>query len=85
MERIREHNLEQKQLLASLIPNVAGAGTDHGAFVTLKHPGAQVIASQLRERGVKTDARGDYLRICPDFLNTRAELEKASETIRAIG
>jgi kynureninase len=86
VERIREHNLEQKQLLASLIPNVAGAGTDHGAFVTLKHPGAQVIASQLRERKVTADARGDYLRLCPDILNTRAELEAAAlKTIGAIG
>ena len=86
VERIREHNLEQKALLVSLLPALEGAGAEHGAFVTLKHPGAQVIASKLRERKVKTDARGDYLRICPDFLNTRAELEKtALETIRAIG
>jgi len=86
VERIREHNLEQKQLLVSLLPALEGAGTEHGAFVTLKHPGAQVLASRLRERRVKTDARGDYLRICPDILNTRAELEKAAlETIRAIG
>jgi kynureninase len=85
VERIRILNLAQKALLASLLP-VDGAGKDHGAFVTLKHPGAQVISSKLRDRGVKTDARGDYLRICPDFLNTRAELEKAaSEAIRAIG
>jgi len=85
VERIRILNLAQKALLASLLP-VDGAGKDHGAFVTLKHPGAQVISSKLRERGVKTDARGDYLRICPDYLNTRAELEKAaSEAIRAIG
>jgi kynureninase len=86
VERIREHNLEQKQLLASLIPGLAGGGNDHGAFVTLKHPGAEVIASKLRERKVKTDARGDYLRICPDILNTRAELEAAaSKTIGTIG
>ena len=85
VERIRILNLAQKALLASLLP-VDGAGKEHGAFVTIKHPGAQVISSKLRDRGVKTDARGDYLRICPDFLNTRAELEKAaSEAIRAIG
>jgi kynureninase len=85
VERIRILNLAQKALLASLLP-VDGAGKDHGAFVTIKHPGAQVISSKLRDRGVKTDARGDYLRLCPDFLNTRAELEKAaSEAIRAIG
>jgi kynureninase len=86
VERIRQHNLEQKELLASLIPGLEGAGADHGAFVTLKHPGAQVIVSRLRDRKVKTDARGDYLRICPDILNTRAELEAAaSKTISAIG
>ena len=85
VDKIRSHNLEQKAFLAAQLPMLEGAGKDHGAFVTLKHPGAQVIVSKLRERGIKTDARGDYLRICPDFLNTRAELEKASETIRAIG
>ena len=85
VDKIRSHNLEQKAFLASQLPMIEGAGKDHGAFVTLRHPGAQVIVSKLRERGVKTDARGDYLRICPDFLNTRAELEKASETIRSIG
>ena len=86
VERIRSHNLAQKKLLASLVPGLEGAGTDHGAFVTLKHPGAQVISSKLRERRVKTDARGDYLRLCPDILNTRAELERAAlETTRAIG
>ena len=85
VDKIRSHNLEQKAFLASQLPMLEGAGKDHGAFVTLRHPGAQVIVGKLRERGVKTDARGDYLRICPDYLNTRAELEKASETIRAIG
>jgi kynureninase len=85
VDKIRSHNLAQKAVLASLMP-VDGAGADHGAFVTIKHPGAQVISSKLRDRGIKTDARGDYLRLCPDYLNTRAELEKAaSETIRAIG
>ena len=54
--------------------------------MTLKHPGAQVIVSNLRERKVKADARGDYLRLCPDILNTRAELEAAAlKTISTIG
>jgi kynureninase len=86
VERIRAHNLEQKKLLAARIPGLLGAGPEHGAFVTLRHAGAQAIAARLRERGVKTDSRGDYLRMCPDVLNTRAELDKAaSEAIRAIG
>src|SRR3954464_5510195 len=37
VERIREHNLEQKAILKSLLP-VEAAGEDHGAFVTLRNP-----------------------------------------------
>jgi kynureninase len=83
VEHIRAHNLEQKALLASLIPDLQGAGPEHGAFCTLKHPGAQVIAAKLLERGVKTDARGDYLRICPDVLSTATELEQAAGKLKS--
>ena len=84
VERMREHNLEQKQLLVSLLPALEGAGPEHGAFVTLKHPGAQVLASSLRERKVKTDARGDYLRLCPDILNSRGDLEIAATKLKSL-
>jgi len=84
VERIREHNLEQKEVLVSLLPALEGAGTEHGAFVTLKHPGAQVLASSLRERRVKTDARGDYLRLCPDILNARGDLEIAAIKLKSL-
>jgi len=77
MERIREHNLEQKAVLKSRLP-VQGEGNDHGAFVTLRNPKAQVLAAELEKKGVKTDARGEYLRICPDYLNSREELQTAA-------
>jgi kynureninase len=83
VERLRHYNLEQKAMLASLLP-VEGAGKDHGAFVTLKHPEARAISKTLHDIGVKTDARGDYLRICPDILNTRAELESAASVVRGL-
>jgi kynureninase len=83
-ERIREYNLAQKQQLVSLLPQLTGEGTDHGAFVTLKHRGAEVLAAKLRERGVKTDARGDYLRLCPDYLNTDEELQRAAHILRSL-
>ena len=63
--------------LESLLP-VQGEGDDHGAFVTLGHPNAKVLRGGAREEGVKTDARGEYLRICPDFLNSREELQTAA-------
>jgi len=84
VERIREHNLEQKKVLVSLLPALEGAGEEHGAFVTLKHPGAQVLASKLRERKVKTDARGDYLRLCPDILNSPGDLEVAATKLKSL-
>jgi len=72
----------QKQVLAELVPGLEGADKHYGAFVTLKHRGAVVLAGKMKERGVKVDARGDYLRLCPDLLNTRAELERAAATLR---
>lgn len=80
VERIRAYNLEQKALLKSLLP-VQGEGEDHGAFVTLKHADAQGLAAELEKQGVKTDARAEYLRICPDYLNSRDELERAARQI----
>lgn len=80
VERIREYNLSQKALLKSRLP-VQGEGDDHGAFVTLQHADAQGVAAELEKQGVKTDARGEYLRICPDYLNSRDELERAARQI----
>jgi kynureninase len=83
VERIRGYNLEQKALLASLLP-VEGSGKDHGAFVTLKHSDAQGISQKLLLQKIKTDVRGEYLRICPDVLNTQAELEKAAAVLTSL-
>jgi kynureninase len=80
VERIREHNLAQKAILKSLLP-VADAG---GAFVVLKHEKAKALCAALEKRGVKTDARGNYLRLCPDYLNMRAELESAAQTVLSL-
>jgi kynureninase len=82
VERIRAYNLVQKKLLASLLPQATGEGADHGAFLTIRHAEAPVLGEKLKARGVKTDARGEYLRLCPDYLNSSAELERAAQIIR---
>jgi len=77
VERIREHSESHKALLKSLLPV-----EDHGgAFVVLRHPGAAALAAELEREGVKGDARGEYLRLCPDYLNSRAELEYAAQIV----
>jgi len=82
VERLRAHNLEQKKYLATLLQDAEGAGDNHGAFITLVHPDATRLAEELEAAKVKVDARGQYLRLCPDILNTRAELARAATTLR---
>jgi len=80
VERIREYNLAQKAFLKSLLP-VGGDDQSFGAFVTLRHEDAKGLAAELEKQGVKTDARGEYLRLCPDILNSGEELERAAAVL----
>jgi kynureninase len=84
VERLRAYSMAQKQVLAELLPGIEGADKHHGAFVTLKHRDAAALAGELEKQGVKVDARGEYLRLCPDILNSRAELESAAATLRGL-
>jgi len=83
VEPIRAYNLEQKALLKSLLP-VSGDDESFGAFVTLRHQDAKGLAAELEELGIKTDARGEYLRLCPDYLNAREELERAAASLGSL-
>ncbi len=82
-ERIRAYNLEQKAFLKSRLP-VSGEDESFGAFVTLRHKDAKGLSAELQELGVKTDARGEYLRLCPDYLNAREELERAAAKLGSL-
>jgi len=83
VERIREYNLAQKQFLASVLP-VEGAAESHGAFVTLRNQNAKTLCGELENAGIKTDARGEFLRLCPDYLNSHAELERAATSLGSL-
>lgn len=80
VERIREYSLAQKAVLQSLLPV-----QDHGgAFVVLKQENAKALSTRLEKEGVKTDARGEYLRLCPDILNSKSELHDAGSRLAAL-
>ena len=85
--RLRAYHLAQKARFAALLEErgvrVIGAGADHGAFLTVVHPEAPRLARELHARGVKTDARGDRLRLCADLLNTDEELASAAAALAA--
>ena len=87
VERLRVYHLAQKHRFAALLAaeglTVKGAGPDFGAFVTIAHEHATLLAEELTRRGVKTDVRGDRLRLCPDLLNTDEELSRAAHIVGA--
>jgi len=85
VENLRAYGLEQKKRLSDLLFHQGiesrGVGEDFGAFLTVTHSNAAKIAKDLETKGVKVDARGEYLRICPDILNSGEELERAAGAI----
>jgi kynureninase len=88
VERLRDYSIEQKQLLADFLAlrsiESTGAGDEHGAFLVVTHPQAEKLMQGLATRGVVTDVRGDKLRLCPDILNTEAELAQTAEELAAV-
>jgi kynureninase len=85
VDKLRAHNLWQKQTLAAQLARhgvkARGTDADHGAFLTLPHPEAPRLARALKARGVTVDARGQLLRLGPDILNSEAELAEAARTL----
>src|SRR5574337_943845 len=85
VERLRAHNLWQKQILADLLARqgiqARGAGEDSGAFLTVPHAEAARLVAGLRTRGITTDARGRHLRLGPDLLNSDDDLARAAAAL----
>jgi kynureninase len=87
VERLRAYSLAQQRRLVGLLAGrgvAAVGGTEaRGAFVVVRHPQAPDVAARLAADGVIADARGAWLRLCPDVLTTDAELVAAAERIGA--
>ncbi|MGE0043047.1 MAG: kynureninase [Vicinamibacterales bacterium] len=58
------------------IPPAGRAG-----FLAIRAPGATALVQALRDRGVHTDARGDYLRLGPAPYVTDAQLDDAVDAL----
>jgi kynureninase len=87
VDRLRAHSLGLQARLIALLGDrgfVAAGGTkDHGAFVVVIDERAEDRARQVREEGVVVDARGQYLRFCPDILTTDIEMVTAADALAA--
>lgn len=86
--RLRTYSLHQQSILVGELSErgieAVGARMDRGAFVTVRHARADEVARALKAEGVNADARGGYLRLCPDLLNTEAELKVAAERLTKV-
>ncbi|HTV07197.1 MAG TPA: aminotransferase class V-fold PLP-dependent enzyme [Acidobacteriaceae bacterium] len=86
IDRLREYGLRQ---LRSLRGHLAEAGVDdvtggdarHGAFLAVRMKDAREIVNRLAEEGIDCDARGEWLRLCPDCLTRDEELRQTAYAV----
>ena len=88
VDRLRDYSIEQKQLLADFLKlrgiESVGAGDEHGAFITVTHQDPLRLVAGLARHNIVADSRGDKLRLCPDILNTEAEMAQVAEELAAL-
>ncbi|HEY4045962.1 MAG TPA: aminotransferase class V-fold PLP-dependent enzyme [Acidobacteriaceae bacterium] len=89
VERLRRWSLDQmgrlKGYLAEAgVHSVTGGDGDHGAFLTVRHPEAIRLPVWLAEHRIVADARGEWLRLCPDCLTRDEELRRAAVALGSV-
>ena len=86
VERLREYSLRQLGALRAYLSDagvaeIIGGDETHGAFLALRVANAKDSAARLAAEGVVCDARGEWLRLCPDCLTRDAELRRAAQAV----
>lgn len=91
VERLRQYSFMQQRRLVALLERrgirAMGGSSDRGAFVVVRFHAlgaSEHCAQGLAGRGIVADARGYWLRLCPDLLTTDDELERASAAVGEI-
>jgi kynureninase len=79
--RLRDYGRKQleqlKRYLADAGIDAIGGDDDHGAFLVVRHANATGIVKKMTKSNVIADARGEWLRLCPDCLTREEELRTA--------
>jgi kynureninase len=87
VNRLREYRQKQlnqlKLYLAEAGIDAIGGDADHGAFLSVRHTNASDLAKKSAESNVFTDARGEWLRLCPDCLTREDELRTAASALHS--
>ena len=86
VERLREYSLSQLRALRSYlaqsgVTEIVGGDENHGAFLALRIKDATSFAKELEHEGIVCDARGEWLRPCPDCLTKDVEMRRAAGVV----
>ncbi|MBV8674469.1 MAG: aminotransferase class V-fold PLP-dependent enzyme [Acidobacteriaceae bacterium] len=86
VERLRAYSLRQLGLLRAYLADAGvdsaiGGDSGHGAFLAIRLPNATQLPPLLDAQGIVTDARGEWLRLCPDCLTRDEELRRAASVL----
>jgi kynureninase len=83
VERLRGYSLAQLGCLRNYLQQegiieLVGGDEKHGAFLAINSKIASRIANRMERKGIHCDARGEWLRFCPDCLTREEELYNAA-------
>jgi kynureninase len=86
VERLRAYSLHQlgalrEYLAAAGVDSVIGGDASHGAFLAIGLACATQMPPLLQEQGIITDARGEWLRLCPDCLTRDEEMRRVASVL----
>ena len=89
VERLRVYSLHQlaalrEYLVDAGVDTVVGGDDGHGAFLAIRTASAKQLPALLEAQGIICDARGEWLRLCPDCLTRDEELRYAAATLGRI-
>lgn len=88
VDRIRAYNLDRlrrlKRYLSDCGVEAEGADDGHGGFLTIENPSAVSLSEALERRGITTDARGQWLRLSPDYLTPDSALREVAVTVATV-
>jgi kynureninase len=86
VERLRAYSLTQLNALRGYLADagvnaVKGGDEDHGAFLAIRLADAMEFPARLQREAILCDARGQWLRLCPDCLTRDEELRRAAAVL----
>jgi kynureninase len=86
VERLRAYSLKQLDALRGYLKDAGintlkGGDEDHGAFLAIRLANALKFPGKLERDGIICDARGQWLRLCPDCLTRDDDLRRAAAAV----